>query len=252
MARVSALALSSSRSRAALLFTLRDSRVSQDMNAVASNQCGTRRVRSRLGAIAHTLLGFALLTAPPASAAVECEPFTWQEERLNYTAAKDQLRVSQVESHHLDADTENLIRGMTGSVGDDLNFVVRYSPNHHRALMALVRLSLKDKTPRPHGVSIPVECYLLRGLEFAPSDAEVLKIYATYLSRLGRNTESLTRFEQAEQLAPDDPVVAYNIGLLLVEKRDFEKARTYAKKAYAAGIQFPGLRDKLARQGQWR
>ena len=198
------------------------------------------------------LLGFAVMTTPLASAAVECEPFTWQEERLDYTAAKDQLRVSQVESHHLDADTENLVRGMTGSVGDDLNFVVRYSPNHHRALVALVRLSLKVKTPRPHGVSIPVECYLLRAHEFAPSDAEVLKIYGTYLSRLGRNAEALARFEQAEKLAPDDPVVAYNIGLLLVETRDFERARTYAKKAYAAGIQFPGLRDKLTRQGQWR
>jgi hypothetical protein len=42
------------------------------------------------------------------------------------------------------------------------------------------------------------------------------------------------------------------MGLLLTEKRDFERARIYAKKAYEGGLQLPGLRDKLAKQGQWR
>lgn len=194
----------------------------------------------------------AALVVHEAQAAVECESFKWQEERLDFTAAKDQLRISQIEGHHFDADTESLIRGMTGSIGADIDFLVRYAPNHHRGLAALVRLALKDRSPKPSGVQIPVECYLLRALEFKPSDAEVHKIYATYLARLNRNPEALATFEQAEKLAPNDPVVAYNIGLLLTEQRDFERARAYAKKAYAGGIEFPGLRDKLARQGQWR
>ena len=223
------------------------------MKLVAPNGCPSGRgPGSPLWIIAQALLVFAILVAQPAQAAAECEPFQWYEERLDYKAGKDQLRISQIESHHFDANTENLVRGMTGPVGGDIDFLVRYSPNHHRGLAALVRLAVKDKTPQPNGVQIPVECYLLRALEFTPSDAEVVKIYATYLSRLGRNAEALAKFEQAEKLVPDDPVVAYNIGLLLVEKRDFERARTYAKKAYEGGIQFPGLRDKLAKQGQWR
>ncbi len=192
------------------------------------------------------------LVALEAHAAVDCEPFKWQEERLDVTAANDQLRISQIEGHHFDADTENLIRGMTGSIGADIDFLVRYAPNHHRGLAALVRLALKDKTPKPSGVQIPVECYLLRALEFKPSDPEVHKIYATYLARLNRNSEALATFGQAEKLSPNDPVIAYNMGLLLTEQRDFERARAYAKKAYAGGIEFPGLRDRLARQGQWR
>jgi tetratricopeptide (TPR) repeat protein len=175
------------------------------------------------------------------------QAFRWQEERLDYNAGKDQLRISQVEQHHFDADTENLVRGVSGSVGSDIDFLVRYSPNHHRGLAALVRLAVKDKAPQPRDVKIPVECYLLRALEFAPNDAEVMKIYASYLSRLGRNAEALERLEQADKIVPDDLIVAYNIGLLLVEKRDFERARAYAKEAYAGGIQFPGLRDKLAK-----
>jgi tetratricopeptide (TPR) repeat protein len=154
--------------------------------------------------------------------------------------------------NHFDADTEALIRGVSGYVGGDIDFLVRHVPNHHRGLAALVRLSVKEKSPQPKGVKIPVECYLLRALEFRPSDPEIMKIYATYLARLNRNAEALAMFEQAEKLLPDDPVIAYNIGLLLADKRDFEQARAYAKKAYAGGVQFPGLRDKLAKQGQWR
>lgn len=216
------------------------------------------RIRIRLAENMNTVrwsLAFAAISAlsiNQARAAVECEPFKWQEERLDVNAEKDKVRISQIEGHHFDADTESLIRGITGSIGADIDFLVRYSPNHHRGLAALVRLALKEKTPKPSGVSIPVECFLVRALEFKPTDPEVQKIYATYLARLGRDDEALATFEQAEKLAPDDPVVAYNMGLLLTEKRDFERARMYAKKAYAGGLQFPGLRDKLAKQGQWR
>lgn len=203
-------------------------------------------------AIRPASLALMLAIGPHAQAAVECAPFTWMHVRLDYTSATDRVAISHVEGNHFDADTENLIRGVAGSVGADIDFLVRHSPNHHRGLAAMVRLAMKQRSPQPSDVQIPVECYLLRALEFTPSDAEVLKIYATYLARLNRNAEALGRFEEAERLAPDDPIVAYNMGLLLTEKRDFERAREYAKKAYASGIELPGLRDKLAKQGQWR
>lgn len=223
------------------------------MNTIAHSLSSTvRRPGVRLRWLSRLLLGLTVLVAHQAGAAVECQPFRYERERLDVNADRDQQRIAQVEQHHLDADTENLVKGMTGAIGGDLDFVVRYSPNHHRGLAALVRLAVRDKTPQPRGVLIPVECYLLRAIEFAPSDPEVLKIYGTYLSRLGRNSEAITRFEQAEKIAPDDPVVAYNMGLLLTEKRDFERARMYAVKAYEGGLQLPGLRDKLAKQGQWR
>ena len=223
------------------------------MSTVALNDyIGVRWSRFPVRATAQGLLALAVLTTQPAHAAVECEAFRWEKERLDFTAAKDQRRIREVESHHFNAGTENLVRGQTSSfAGPDIDFLVRYSPNHHRGLAALVRLSLKDKTPRPSGVNIPVECYLLRALEFTPSDAEVHKIYGTYLARLGRDAEALARFEQAEKLSPDDPVIAYNIGLILTEKRDFERARLYAQKAYAGGMELPGLRNKLAREGHW-
>lgn len=201
----------------------------------------------------QSFLALAAFTAQHAHAAgSDCAPFQWAHVRLDVNSASDRVALSSVEANHFDADTEALIRGITGSVGGDIDFLLRHSPNHHRGLTALVRLALRDKSPQPKGVKIPVECYLLRALEFSPSDPEVLKIYATYLARLNRNAEALAKFEEAEKLKPDDPVVAYNMGLLLTDKRDYERARAYAQKAYAGGIQLPGLRDKLAKQGQWR
>src|SRR5215203_6174206 len=199
------------------------------------------------------LLALAVLITPQAHAAVECEEFGYGRERLDYNSPDDHPRIRQIEGNHLAKNWESLGRGITSSsAGADIDFVVRASPNHHRALAALVRLSLRDKTPRPSGVKIPVECYLLRALDFAPTDPEVQKIYGTYLARLGREDEALTWLERAEKLSPDDPILAYNLGLLLTEKRDFERARKYAQKAYTGGVQLPGLRDKLSRQGQWQ
>ena len=223
------------------------------MDALRPNDCyGARWRRLSLWTVIQGLLALGVLTTQQAHAAVECGEFTYGKERLDYTAAEDRPRIRQIEGNHFAQNWENLGRGVTGlAPGGDIDFVVRASPNHHRGLAALVRLSLRDKTPQPNGVKIPVECYLLRALEFTPADAEVQKIYATYLARLGRTAEALTWFEQAEKLSPDDAVIAYNLGLLLTEKRDFERARMYAQKAYAGGVQLPGLREKLARQGQW-
>ena len=224
------------------------------MNAFRPSDCyGARWLRSPLWTAVQGLLALAVLTAPQAHAAVECGEFRYGRERLDYNSPDDRPRIRQIEGNHFDQDWESLGRGVTSSTaGADIDFVVRASPNHHRALAALVRLSFRDKTHRPIGVKIPVECYLLRALEFRPEDAEVQKIYATYLARNGRDAEALTWFERAEKLSPNDPVIAYNLGLLLTDKRDFERARTYAQKAYAGGVQLPGLRDKLNRQGQWQ
>lgn len=216
----------------------------------------------RCGAFA-ALSAFVLCALPPGSAfardfakfptVADCPPPRWMSERLDFYNPTDQVRVRQIESHHFDADTEALIRGKTAATpGGDIEFLVRYIPNHPRGLSALVRLSLRDRTPRPSGVQVNVECYLVRALEFRAGDVLVEQIYGTYLARLGRNEEAVKRFKNAESIAPEDALIAYNLGLLYVELGDFEQARRYAQKAYSSGISFPGLRDRLARAGELR
>ncbi len=185
-------------------------------------------------------------------APAECPSPVWMEERLDYYDARDQPRVKQIESNHFDRDVEALVRGKSGSLGVDIDFLLRYVPNHPRALNSLIRLSFRDQKPQPSGASMPVECYLMRGVEFRPDDPVVSKLYGTYLARVGRQADALRRFEVAEKLAPDDSILLYNMGLVLVDLGDYERARSYAARAYGAGIELPGLREKLIKAGHWR
>jgi len=191
----------------------------------------------------------------PRFANVECANFVWMPERFDYRsgAAHDQMRIRQIESHHFDRNVEFLVRGMTGIFpGGDIDFLLRYVPNHPRALASLVRLALRDNSSKPRGVSIPVECHLLRGLAIAPNDPAVLAIYGTFLARTDRPKEALARLQEAEKLDPDNAILFYNIGLVLVTLGDYPTARNYADKAYAQGITLPGLRERLQKLGYWK
>ena len=57
---------------------------------------------------------------------------------------------------------------------------------------------------------------------------------------------------KADKLMPGDANVAYNLGLIYVDLKDYENAREYAKRAYDGGFPLPGLRQKLVQAGQWR
>jgi len=190
----------------------------------------------------------------PGFAKAECEEFVWAPERFDYRSERpaDQTRIRQIESNHLDRDTENLVKAKTGYLGGDIDFVLRYIPNHPRALAAFSRLALRDNMPRPSGASISVECHFLRALTFVPDDAAVLAIYGTFLARVNRPKEALARMQEAEKLDPENALLLYNIGLVQVALGDYQSARYYAERAYAKGATLPGLRDRLQKQGVWK
>ena len=76
------------------------------MNAIAPNDYSDARwSRFPFWTIVQALLALAVLTTQQAQAAVECEAFRWERERLDFNAAKDQKGISEVESHHFDART---------------------------------------------------------------------------------------------------------------------------------------------------
>ena len=65
----------------------------------------------------------------------------------DYRSDKDKLRI--VEQYHLTPEVVNLVAGSTGEIGDDLDYTLRAFPNHHVALMAMVKLGEKQKTAKP-------------------------------------------------------------------------------------------------------
>jgi tetratricopeptide (TPR) repeat protein len=115
-------------------------------------------------------------------------------------------------------------------------------------------LAQKTKTEKAQGYGgsgFSVPCHFIRSITFAPDDPMVRFAYGLHLSNFGKKEEALIQFLKAEELGRVDSNTLYNIGLLYVEKKDYEKGLAYAKRAYAGGFPLPGLRDRLKRAGKW-
>lgn len=173
-------------------------------------------------------------------------PFDYLE-RFNFGA-----KLNVVEAHHFTPDVENLIRGESGSIAGDLDYTLRAWPNHHRALVALARLSIRDKSTRFYGLNWPVECYFDRAIRFSAADAKVRSIYGGYLLHQGRNKEAVEQLEVAVNLEPDNVTALYNLGLLYFKLKNYDKANDFANRAYALDFPLPGLKNKLIKAGKWR
>ncbi|MCB1949000.1 tetratricopeptide repeat protein [Nitrosomonas sp.] len=163
---------------------------------------------------------------------------------------KEELKV--VETHHFDRNVENLISGTTSSIGGDLNYTLSAFPNHHRALHTLSRLALRDKTSRPEGTRYTVLCYFDRAVRFKPNDAVVRVIFSNHLLKENKLNMALEQLQIAVNIEPDNPTTNYNLGLLYLKKKNYEKALYHAKKAYAQNFPLPGLKNRLAAVGKWK
>lgn len=158
-----------------------------------------------------------------------------------------------VEKHHFTPKVENLVGGETTyTAGGDMGYTLSVFPNHHRALMALIKLAKKEKTNRPRDMGYTVECRFDRAERFAPNDATVKVLYGIYLLQIGQNQSGARKLEEAVALAEDNANIHYNLGLAYFELKDYDKSLASAHRAYQRGFQLPGLRRKLERAGKWK
>ena len=166
---------------------------------------------------------------------------------------KDKDKVAMSESFHFTPEVESLIRGKsTVVIGGDLDFMLRNYPNHHRVLAAMMRLGEKEKTQQPAGATYTVACYFERAIRFRPDDIVARLLYASYLSKNRRETDASAQLETATRAAGDDPFSHYNIGLIYLEMKNYDRALGQAHKAYGLGFGRPELKDRLKSAGRWK
>lgn len=170
---------------------------------------------------------------------------------FDYTDGDDRKHLPIVEQAHFTANVQNLVKGESSTIGDDLNYTLLAFPNHHRALSAMANLARREKTPRPPGAKYPVECYFDRAIRFRPRDGIVRMIYGNYLEHRGEAEKAFAEFKEASRLEPENANIHYNLGLLYLKKKDYEQANAHAKKAYALGFPLPWLKNKLVEAGKW-
>ncbi len=172
----------------------------------------------------------------------------------DYRNSDNKGMLELVERFHFTRDVENLVKGNTAYIGGDLSYTLYRFPNHHRALMSMAKLALREKSPRASNASYSVQCYFDRAFRFMPDDGVAHMIYGIYLSKLGNPASKAAvteQFNEAIRLEPDNANINYNLGLIYFQEKDYEHARTYAKKAYELGFPLSGLKDKLTAAGKW-
>jgi Flp pilus assembly protein TadD len=71
------------------------------------------------------------------------------------------------------------------------------------------------------------------------------------LLKAGQVDQATEQLKEAHNLQPDNPTINYNLGLLYVQRKNYEEAKNYAKKAYELGFPLPGLKNQLMQAGKW-
>jgi tetratricopeptide (TPR) repeat protein len=159
-----------------------------------------------------------------------------------------------VERAHFKPSTENLLKSKFGSFLADFDYTLRAWPNHHKALLSLVRfdLEVRNKIRKPEVIITPVECYFKRAINFSPKDWVTYSIYGHYLRKIGELEKSKSIFENALMIKPGESKLEYSYSLLLIDMKDYEKALEHAKKAYESGNPPDGLKKTLTKLGVWK
>jgi tetratricopeptide (TPR) repeat protein len=170
-------------------------------------------------------------------------PFDYRKDRGN--------NLYLVESAHFTPQVEALVRSVTGYLGGDIDYTLRAYPNHHKALVSMMRLGERLKARQVPKANWEVECYFVRATAFAPDDPVVRMLYAGYLNKQQRRDAALQQLSAAERHAGENPFTHYNLGLNYLELAAHDKALKHAHRAMELGFPRTELKDRLAAAGKW-
>ena len=177
----------------------------------------------------------------------------------NYNeATRGQGRLELVERHHFTEEVRSLRPGSRHV--PDLDYTIRWYPNHHPALYTMIRYATEEiyaeraeeewsRTDRDGRAYTPPECMLQRAINYAPEDHRVRVLAGLFFHRLDHFEEARAHYDEAVSLAPESAEAHYNLGLLLTDMERYEEAREHARAAYRLGYPLDGLRNRLARAG---
>ncbi len=160
---------------------------------------------------------------------------------FDYRTQKARLVI--VEQAHFTPKVEMLRGGQTSDMGPggDLNYTLKSSPNHHRALVAITRWGERlGKSDLPE-MEFPLECYYERAVRFAADDTVVRTLYARFLMQKKRPDEARAQLRAAEFHASENPMTFFNVALAYRDLGDLADATRNAQKAKEMGLERPEI-----------
>lgn len=167
--------------------------------------------------------------------------------RLKDVSDKVRKGVSDLDIYHTNPAVDEMKTGsLYRSVKANLDFALRYSPNHHIALQTLVKY---DHLGGKEWDFPPTSCYLAWAVEHAPDDPEVRFIGGYYLWAKNDLAQAEEWYKKALEMSPGWVDAHYNLGLVYFEQEKYEMSVQQAQAVYSNGYPFQGLRQKLERFG---
>ncbi|MFG6416569.1 ABC transporter permease [Roseateles sp. DC23W] len=171
-------------------------------------------------------------------------PFDYRRERGRLLEIVDRA--------HFNSDVRNLRRGQSGSLGGDIDYTLRASPNHHLALASIAELGIRSKQRHPQALKRSIDCYFDRAMRFQPDDHLVRMLYASFLQRMNFNADALVIVESIERMPNLVGMSHFNLGMLLMDLGETERALGHAWQALEMGWPRTDLKERLQKGGKWR
>jgi tetratricopeptide (TPR) repeat protein len=156
--------------------------------------------------------------------------------------------LDRVEKYHLGPGIQNVRAHQYQYAYGELDFILRYIPNHPQALMLMSEVCVKWKQP----ARCNADAYLEKALQVNPGAADTYTIQGIYLQNTGRIEQAIESYKKALERNPSSVNAHYNLGLAYAGKKDFVKANEHAQQAYDLGMTLPGLRNALTKAGAWK
>jgi tetratricopeptide (TPR) repeat protein len=128
----------------------------------------------------------------------------------------------------------------------DLEFMLKYFPNHPHALAGMAQVGIGLKRPDL------ADQHFRNAIERYPEHDETYMIYGVFLHRLGRTDAAIAQYKKALEINPNSGFGHYNLGLAYVDTKDYAQANAHAQKAYQRGVNLPGLKRRLEAARAWK
>jgi tetratricopeptide (TPR) repeat protein len=201
------------------------------------------------------LVSAVLLAGGPAMAQVSpalCGPIVIPGMYGPWDYRTDRAKLPIIEGAHFTPAVESLLKGSSGKTASaDLDYTISHVPNHHRALVSIMRLG-EGLGQRGDRMPLTTECYFERAIRWRHDDVIVRMLYAQFLHKARRADDAQRQLEVATRLAGENELTHQNIGLVYLEIGDLDKALAQAWRVRSINPQMQLLQSKLEKAGRWR